>query len=61
MIDAAFFDNFGVVAFVIVTVAAIRLLKRGRLSRPFSWVLLAVGVLGLAVDLTVVTTTYLFS
>ena len=60
MMDPAFFDIFGVAAFVIVTVAAVKLLKEKRLSRSFAWILLAVGLLGLAVDICVVTTTYLF-
>jgi hypothetical protein len=60
MMDAAFFDIFGVAAFAIVTCAALILLRHGRVSRSFAWVLLAVGLVGLAVDLMVVTTAYLF-
>lgn len=57
--NAEFFDIFGIAAFVIVTAAALSIIRKGSISRPFAWILLAVGLLGLAVDVMVVTSTYL--
>lgn len=57
--NAEFFDIFGIAAFIIVTAAALSIIWKGNISRPFAWILLAVGLLGLVVDTVVVTSTYL--
>ena len=56
---AEFFDIFGIFAFIIVIIAANRLVRRKRVTRGFAWVVLLVGIGGLIVDLYIVWRAYL--
>ena len=49
-----FFDNFGVLAFLIIIIFSIYALLSGILYTWMIWVLLVIGILGLIVDVNFV-------
>lgn len=54
-----FYDIFGLVAFLIITLIAIRLIKRRKARLWISIILLIIGILGLIIDGYIVYTKFL--
>ena len=58
-IKAEFFDIFGAIAFLYIIILSIWSLNNNKLPQLANIILLLIGVVGLIVDLTIVTKTYL--
>jgi hypothetical protein len=58
-LQPAFFDIFGAVAFLFITLSALYALWYRQLPSQVYWVLLAIGVVGLVVDAVIVYTHFL--
>lgn len=58
-IKAEFFDIFGAIAFMYITILSIWALRNNSLPKLANIILLLIGVVGLIIDLTIVIKTYL--
>jgi len=62
MVNAEFFDIFGIIAFLYVTIISLMMLKKkNKLPKWTILFMLIVGILGLIVDTTIVIKTYLLN
>jgi len=60
MVSAEFFDIFGIIAFAIILYIGIRLKRKRTVDKKISYILIAIGILGLFVDLSMVFSAFIF-
>lgn len=61
MVSAEFFDIFGIIVFAIILIFGGIILDKSekKIFRFIGWILLVIGIIGIAVDGTIVVTTYI--